>query len=217
MKTEQEVLDYLHKHPQFLAKYAAKLNLPAKKTQVISFDMVEAADTARRLDAMKQQMVETVENIVANDIAMAKFLRLYIALMKTNTVRQCVQTLSGSLKDDFALPDFALKFINPPAAARVPAQWVFNEKKAVLAALEKVSAPLCSAHCVHAAAAAWLPEDSAESFLHLPVRAGGKMAAFLLIGHPDPAHFSEQTPTDYVATLAEALSATFTRVLKLRP
>lgn len=214
-----DILRFLQDNPDFLAQHAEALGIRVGESKVRAFSEARIAAVSKKIDTMAQHMVQMTENAEYNLATMQRLMRLNLALMGCNTLKQVEAALAASLNEDFKLPQFALALTQKPAKKlRVPEALNLPENDAARNALRKLTAPLCATRALHKHLEKRLPDAvQAESFLHLPLRHHDTLIGVLLIGHPDPQYFAPDAPTEYVALMGDALAATLARIMGLRP
>ncbi len=222
MANEQQVLQYLQQHPDFLLKHGRTLGVKLSKDKVLSMAEVQLAAHQAKVQKMADHVGTLIEHAQANQATAQRLLQMNLRLLRANTVRQVVAALSLSLNEDFGLPAHALRLIEAPdTRKRLPENLVLNPKMAGFRAIEALKGIECTQKPLAEAVFSWLPEGLpvSESFLHLPLYLHPdqtKVGGVLLIGHPDPDYFHPELETRYVAYLAGAVAAALARVLGCR-
>lgn len=217
MSQEQNILNYLQKHPKFLAKHADTLGIRLKESKIYAFSKGKLTDYEHGMQNMASNMSAMLENAQANHQTIIRLMQLNTALMACNTLKQVSDTISGSLKNEFNLPLSAFRLISQPKKKiHLPPKLWLPEKDPARTTIKSLKNIQCGNFCLHKTMYSWLPENAeAESFLHMPLRLSQRTIGIILIAHPDATYFSADTPTDYMSMTANAVTATLIRIMGL--
>ncbi|MDR0578890.1 MAG: DUF484 family protein, partial [Candidatus Accumulibacter sp.] len=117
MKPE-DVAQYLHEHPQFFEDYAdlaSRMVIPhpysGRTISITERQMLSLRDKNRQLEGKMAELIGFGEE---NDAIGEKMHRLGVALIAAGSFQSVVHTLNFHLRDDFAIPFFALRLWQRP-------------------------------------------------------------------------------------------------------
>lgn len=213
---EADVLAFLHAQPQWLYEHAVEFNLRPIESKILSFQQGRMQLMQRKTEKMASQLVQMLGEADANHTLMAKFMAFDRRLLFVNTVAQWQRAIRDGLKNEFELPDFALKIVtDAPRNVRIPVSLMADDKVKDVA--EKLSKPVCGTLPVVALRELLPVQPRLESFLQLPLRWQKQTLAILVVGHEDEAHFTSDMATEWVSYMAENMAVVLARLLKLVP
>ncbi|MGE9548606.1 DUF484 family protein [Snodgrassella sp. CS2] len=211
---EADVRAFLHAQPEWLYEHAAEFNLRPIESKIMSFQQGRMQFMQRKTEKMASQLVQMLGEADANHTLMAKFMAFDRRLLLVNTVAQWQRAIHDGLKNEFVLPDFALKIVTEaPKSVRIPASLIADDK--VKAVAKKLNKPICG-NLPMVVLRELLPvQPRLESFLQLPLRWQEQTLAILIVGHEDEAHFTSDMATEWVNYMAENMAVVLARLLKL--
>lgn len=211
---EADVRAFLHAQPEWLYEHAAEFNLRPIESKIMSFQQGRMQFMQRKTEKMASQLVQMLGEADANHTLMAKFMAFDRRLLLVNTVAQWQRAIHDGLKNEFVLPDFALKIVTEaPKSVRIPASLMADDK--VKAVAKKLNKPICG-NLPMVVLRELLPvQPRLESFLQLPLRWQEQTLAILIVGHEDEAHFTSDMATEWVNYMAENMAVVLARLLKL--
>ncbi|WP_367440572.1 DUF484 family protein [Snodgrassella alvi] len=211
---EADVRAFLHAQPEWLYEHAAEFNLRPIESKIMSFQQGRMQFMQRKTEKMASQLVQMLGEADANHTLMAKFMAFDRRLLLVNTVAQWQRAIHDGLKNEFVLPDFALKIVTEaPKSVRIPASLMADDK--VKAVAKKLNKPICGNLPVVVLRELLPVQPRLESFLQLPLRWQEQTLAILIVGHEDEAHFTSDMATEWVNYMAENMAAVLARLLKL--
>ena len=211
---EADVRAFLHAQPEWLYEHAAEFNLRPIESKIMSFQQGRMQFMQRKTEKMASQLVQMLGEADANHTLMAKFMAFDRRLLLVNTVAQWQRAISDGLKNEFVLPDFALKIVTEaPKSVRIPASLIADDK--VKAVAKKLNKPICGNLPVVVLRELLPVQPRLESFLQLPLRWQEQTLAILIVGHEDEAHFTSDMATEWVNYMAENMAVVLARLLKL--
>lgn len=211
---EADVRAFLHAQPEWLYEHAAEFNLRPIESKIMSFQQGRMQFMQRKTEKMASQLVQMLGEADANHTLMAKFMAFDRRLLLVNTVAQWQRAIHDGLKNEFVLPDFALKIVTEaPKSVRIPASLMADDK--VKAVVKKLTKPICGNLPVVVLRELLPVQPRLESFLQLPLRWQEQTLAILIVGHEDEAHFTSDMATEWVNYMAENMAAVLARLLKL--
>lgn len=211
---EADVRAFLHAQPEWLYEHAAEFNLRPIESKIMSFQQGRMQFMQRKTEKMASQLVQMLGEADANHTLMAKFMAFDRRLLLVNTVAQWQRAIHDGLKNEFVLPDFALKIVTEaPKSVRIPASLMADDK--VKAVAKKLNKPICGNLPVVVLRELLPVQPRLESFLQLPLRWQEQTLAILIVGHEDEAHFKSDMATEWVNYMAENMAAVLARLLKL--
>ena len=116
----QEVLRYLQENPQFFEEHAELLSNIAiphphsgRTISITERQMLSLREKNRKLEGKMGELVRFGEE---NDLISEKVHRLAVAMISAATLQAVLHSLNFYLRDDFAVPYFALRFWERPDA-----------------------------------------------------------------------------------------------------
>ncbi|MGL4387358.1 MAG: DUF484 family protein [Snodgrassella alvi] len=211
---EADVRAFLHAQPEWLYEHAAEFNLRPIESKIMSFQQGRMQFMQRKTEKMASQLVQMLGEADANHTLMAKFMAFDRRLLLVNTVAQWQRAIHDGLKNEFVLPDFALKIVTEaPKSVRIPASLMADDK--VKAVAKKLNKPICGNLPVVVLRELLPVQPRLESFLQLPLRWQEQTLAILIVGHEDEAHFTSDMATEWVNYMAENMAVVLARLLKL--
>lgn len=211
---EADVRAFLHAQPEWLYEHAAEFNLRPIESKIMSFQQGRMQFMQRKTEKMASQLVQMLGEADANHTLMAKFMAFDRRLLLVNTVAQWQRAIHDGLKNEFVLPDFALKIVTEaPKSVRIPASLIADDK--VKAVAKKLNKPICGNLPVVVLRELLPVQPRLESFLQLPLRWQEQTLAILIVGHEDEAHFTSDMATEWVNYMAENMAVVLARLLKL--
>ncbi len=124
MKSE-EVAQYLLDHPQFFEEHAdlvSRLVIPhphgGRTISITERQMLSLRDKNRQVEGKLAELLQFGEE---NDVISEKMHRLGVAVIAAGSFQSVIHTLNFHLRDDFAIPHFALRlWRRPENAAELP-------------------------------------------------------------------------------------------------
>ena len=218
MKSD-EVAQYLQDNPQFFEDYAdlmSRVVIPhphgGRTISITERQMVSLRDKNRQLEAKLGELLQFGEE---NDVISEKMHRLGVAVIAAGTFQSVIHTLNFHLRDDFAIPHFALRlWSRPENTSELP------EFAGVSQELQTFSETLNHPYCGSTAGfetASWFgaaaPHVRSQGLIAL--RNGGGTIGMIALGSEDPQRFYSGMGTLYLERLGEMASAALARVLHL--
>lgn len=211
---EQNILAYLQAHPEFLLTHAQTLGIRPAEGRVQSFAQAQWQAQQQKTANMTRQLVQMMQEADANFQTTARLTAFVRRLLAANTLPQAFKAVSGSLNEDFGLPQHRLLLLeSPPRHSTLPEAHRLPDSHPAHAALRQLAQPQCGSR-IQAAVLKLLPQEGRglESFLLLPVAFGGRNIAVLLAGDADEHRFTPDMPTDFVRGLADCTAAALARI-----
>ena len=218
MKSD-EVAQYLQDDPQFFEDYAdlmSRVVIPhphgGRTISITERQMLSLRDKNRQLEAKLGELLQFGEE---NDVISEKMHRLGVAVIAAGTFQSVIHTLNFHLRDDFAIPHFALRlWSRPENTSELP------EFAGVSQELQTFSETLNHPYCGSTAGfetASWFgaaaPHVRSQGLIAL--RNGGGTIGMIALGSEDPQRFYSGMGTLYLERLGEMASAALARVLHL--
>ena len=218
MKSD-EVAQYLQDNPQFFEDYAdlmSRVVIPhphgGRTISITERQMLSLRDKNRQLEAQLGELLQFGEE---NDVISEKMHRLGVAVIAAGTFQSVIHTLNFHLRDDFAVPHFALRlWSRPENTSELP------EFAGVSQELQTFSETLNHPYCGSTAGfetASWFgaaaPHVRSQGLIAL--RNGGGTIGMIALGSEDPQRFYSGMGTLYLERLGEMASAALARVLHL--
>ena len=218
MKSE-EIAQYLQDHPQFFEEHAELMShmvIPhphgGRTISITERQMLSLRDKNRQLEAKLGELLQFGEE---NDVISEKMHRLGVAVIAAGTFQSVIHTLNFHLRDDFAIPHFALRlWSRPENTSELP------EFAGVSQELQTFSETLNHPYWGSTAGfetASWFgaaaPHVRSQGLIAL--RNGGGTIGMIALGSEDPQRFYSGMGTLYLERLGEMASAALARVLHL--
>ena len=218
MKSD-EVAQYLQDNPQFFEDYAdlmSRVVIPhphgGRTISITERQMLSLRDKNRQLEAKLGELLQFGEE---NDVISERMHRLGVAVIAAGTFQSVIHTLNFHLRDDFAVPHFALRlWSRPENTSELP------EFAGVSQELQTFSETLNHPYCGSTAGfetASWFgaaaPHVRSQGLIAL--RNGGGTIGMIALGSEDPQRFYSGMGTLYLERLGEMASAALARVLHL--
>ena len=218
MKSD-EVAQYLQDNPQFFEDYAdlmSRVVIPhphgGRTISITERQMLSLRDKNRQLEAKLGELLQFGEE---NDVISEKMHRLGVAVIAAGTFQSVIHTLNFHLRDDFAIPHFALRlWSRPENTSELP------EFAGVSQELQTFSETLNHPYCGSTAGfetASWFgaaaPHVRSQGLIAL--RNGGGTTGMIALGSEDPQRFYSGMGTLYLERLGEMAAAALARVLHL--
>ena len=218
MKSE-EVAQYLLDHPQFFEEYAdlmSRMVIPhphgGRTISITERQMLALRDKNRQLEGKMAELIQFGEE---NDVISERMHRLAVAIIAAGSFQSVIHTLNFHLRDDFAIPFFALRLWQRPGdAAELPEFAGVSEKLQAFA--ETLTQPYCGSTSGFETAS-WFGAGAAHvrSQGLIALRNGGGTIGMLALGSEDPQRFYSGMGTLYLERLGEMASGALARVLPL--
>ncbi|MDR1709740.1 MAG: DUF484 family protein [Candidatus Accumulibacter sp.] len=215
----EEVAQYLQDHPQFFEEYAdlmARVVIPhphgGRTISITERQMLALRDKNRQLE---NKMAEFMRFGEENDAIGEKMHRLAVAVIAAGSFQTVIHTLNLHLRDDFAIPLFALCLWERPAnAAELPEFVRIGDAPRAFA--ETLSPPYCGSTSGFDTAP-WFAADAAYARSQglIALRHGGAAIGLMALGSEDVQRFYSGMGTLYLERLGEIASAALARVLLL--
>jgi len=216
MKSE-EVAQYLQNNPQFFEDYAdlmSRMVIPhphgGRTISITERQMLSLRDKNRQLEAKMGELLQFGEE---NDVISEKMHRLGVAIIAAGTFQSVIHTLNFHLRDDFAIPHFALRLWNRPEnIAELPEFADVSEELQTFS--ETLNHPYCGSTAGFETAS-WFGAAAAHvrSQGLIALRNGGGTIGMIALGSEDSQRFYSGMGTLYLERLGEMASAALARVL----
>jgi uncharacterized protein YigA (DUF484 family) len=211
MKAE-EVADYLRSHPAFFEQYAdllAQVHVPhphgGRAIPLAERQMLSLREKSRALEAKLGELIQFGEE---NDVIAAKVHRLALGLLAATTRESLEGALGRHLREDFAVPQVALRTWRGEEGANADAATV--ELRDYAAALTH---PYCGPNN-GSEAMSWFGEAGprVRSCALVPLRSDGKTFGLLALGAESDRRFYPEMGTVYLERIGDMASAALARV-----
>ena len=218
MKSE-EVAQYLLDHPQFFEEHAdliSRMVIPhphgGRTISITERQMLSLRDKNKQLEG---KMVELLQFGEENDVIGEKMHRLGVAVIAAGSFQSVIHTLNFHLRDDFAIPHFALRLWHRPEnVAELPEFAGVSEELQAFA--ETLTQPYCGSTAGFETAS-WfgIAASHIRSQGLIALRNGGGTIGLIALGSEEPQRFYAGMGTLYLERLGEMASAALARVLHL--
>jgi hypothetical protein len=211
MKAE-EIAEYLRSHPAFFEQYAdllAQIHVPhphgGRAIPLAERQVLTLREKARALEAKLGELIQFGEE---NDAIAAKVHRLALGLLAATTREALEGVLGQHLREDFAVPQVALR--TWPSEAGANADVATLELRDYAAALTH---PYCGPNN-GSEAMSWFGEAAprVRSCALVPLRNDGKTFGLLALGAESERRFYPEMGTVYLERIGDLASAALARV-----
>ena len=217
MKSE-EVAQYLQDHPQFFEEHAELMShmvIPhphgGRTISITERQMLSLRDKNKQLEVKMNELLQFGEE---NDAISEKMHRLGVAMIAAASFQSVLHTLNFHLRDDFSIPQVALRLWNRPDSTEELPE--FTEVSAELQAFaETLGQPYCGSTSGFETSS-WFGEASKQvrSQALIAMRNGGGTIGMIALGSEDAQRFYAGMGTLYLERLGEMASAALARVLR---
>jgi uncharacterized protein len=213
------IAQYLLDHPYFFEEHVellARIKLTSPLAgRTVSLQERQMEVLREKIKAMEMRLSELMRIGQENDLITQKFQTWTRSLLLARNDVDLPHTLVDGLRTIFAVPQATLRLWN--VADEFAHTW-FSEPASEDCRIftNGLSAPFCGKNDDFEAAS-WL-EDSAsiQSVAMLALRAdeSGEAFGLLVLGSPDPARFTSDMATDFLAQISDTASAAVTCLLR---
>jgi uncharacterized protein YigA (DUF484 family) len=214
----EEVARYLQNNPQFFEEHADLMShivIPhphgGRTISITERQMLTLRDKNRLLEGKMAELIQFGEE---NDTISEKMHRLGVAMIAAATFQSVLHLLNLHLRDDFAIPHFALRLWDKPQGTdELPEFTDVSEELQVFA--ETLSQPYCGSTSGFETSS-WFGEASqhVRSQALIAMRNGGGTIGMIALGSEDAQRFYAGMGTLYLERLGEMASAALARVLR---
>jgi uncharacterized protein len=211
------VAEYLKKNPAFFEDYAdvvAQIFVPhphgGHAIPIAERQMLALRD---RAFALEQKLHELIRNGTENDDIGEKLHRSTLALFAAPDLETTLAVLAHSLKEDFGVPQVAMRLWTHGAAAPALPEFAVTTD-AIRAYADRLRAPYCGPEPKPDTAEWFGAGAGRKSFAYLPLRTD-KTFGMLALASGDPHRFHAGMGTVYLLRLAELASVAIARFLPL--
>ena len=208
------VIDFLHKNPQWLQEHSAEFGLVPQNNKVLSFQQGKVAQLKKKTEHMAAQLMQILTDAQINREIVNKILKMDKRLLMVNTVTQWYKAISSGLNEDFKLPNHAVSIVaDIPKNIRVPKDLI--AQKSIQDLVKTLSNTQCGSQIPEGFLTLLTYTNRLESFLQLPLYFNNQIIAVVIIGHPDADYFNSDLATDLITTMADNMSVSLARLLRL--
>ena len=217
MKSE-EVAKYLQDNPQFFedhAEFMSRMVIPhphgGRTISITERQMLSLRDKNKQLDAKMNELLEYGEE---NDAISEKMHRLGVAMIAAASFQSVLHTLNFHLRDDFAIPQVALRLWDRPESLQELPEFA-DVSEELQAFAETLSQPYCGSTAGFETSS-WFGDASkhVRSQALVAMRNGGGTIGMIALGSEDAQRFYAGMGTLYLERLGEMASAALARVLR---
>lgn len=216
--TAAAVAAWLEAHPEFFNEHAdllARLSLVSPHgNRAVSLQERQMEVLRDKARALELKLAELIRFGQENDVIGEKINRLVRQIFLERNTLVLPDVLVRELRQVFALPAVAVRLWgiaiggDQPYAAEVSAD--------TRTFANSLMAPYCGPNSGFEAVNWFADGANLKSIALIPLRAGAALEAFglLVLGSPDPARFTSNMGTTYLARIEEIASAALARLLK---
>jgi len=215
---EEDIKEYLTKHPQFFVKHASLLEsieLPHESGRAVSLVERQVSVLRERNNDMRERLSNLLESARANDKLFQKTKRLVLCLMDARNLAEIVSSLYESLGTDYQLDYYSLILLSdnsmPATSARVVG---LNEAQSQVGTLLQSNHPVCGV--LRSEELEFLFGDKAHevgSVAAIPL-SHGQNYGILAIGNKDPNYYRSSMGTLFLSYIAEVLNRILPKFIK---
>ena len=215
--SEDQVIAYLHEHPQFFARQAdllAEMYLPSPHgsgtVSLAERQQLAQRDRIRVLEAKLAGLMRFGEE---NDATSDKVHRLSLGLLAAHTLEVLLQLLAHALREDFAVPYVGLRLWDSPGNAAYEGNAAFQPVgDDIRSWTQKLVAPYCGQQ-PGLAFEGWFEENATPRSYALVALRGESVFGLLAMASDDEARFYPDMGTLYLKRIGELVSAALLRYL----
>lgn len=218
--SEQDVIGYLHDHPDFFASHPellAGLQLP-HPTNGAAISLVERQSLVlrERIKSLEARLAELIRHGQENDAIADQLTDWSRRLLAHQGTAEMPEVVVEELKQVFNVPYGAVRLWGVASEhAHLPAASPAGADAAALA--HSMQSPYCGAN-VGFEAASWLNHDPSQvqSMVMLPLRVPGETQTFglVVLGSPDKDRFHITMGTAFLRRMTELASAALVRLTR---
>ena len=217
MKSD-EIAQYLQDHPQFFEEHAELMShmvIPhphsGRTISITERQMLSLRDKNKQLDAKMNELLEYGEE---NDAISEKMHRLGVAMIAAASFQAVLHTLNFHLRDDFAIPQVALRLWDRPENLQELPEFADVSEE-----LQTFAETLIQPYCGSTAGfetSSWFGDASkhVRSQALVAMRNGGGTIGMIALGSEDAQRFYAGMGTLYLERLGEMASAALARVVR---
>ena len=205
-------------NPQFFEEHAeliSHLVIPhphgGRTISITERQMLSLRDKNKQLEGKMGELLQLGEE---NDTISEKMHRLGVAMIAAASFQSVLHTLNFHLRDDFAIPNVALRLWDrPEGAEELPEFAGVSDELQVFA--ETLTQPYCGSTSGFETSS-WFGGASkhVRSQALIAMRNGGGTIGMIALGSEDPQRFYAGMGTLYLERLGEMASAALARVLR---
>ncbi len=207
-----DIAEYLSQNPHFFEEHAELLSAIKLTSPImgrtISLQERQMEIVREKLKVMELRLAELIRVAQDNDAITAKFQMWTRELLLARNDVDLPYILTKSMQDIFNLPHATLRLWN--VAQDYAHTWFAAPTTEDVQLFAKgMSTPFCGKN-QDFEAAAWIESDQAiASMAMLPLRLAADQPTFglLVLGSPDPARFTKDMATDFLAKIGDTTSA----------
>jgi uncharacterized protein len=214
---EDDVKEYLKKHPEFFevnASLLAEIQLPSPHGSG-AISLAERQQLAQRdkIDALKERFAELVINAQENDAIANKIHGFNIDLHQAKNFDAIEQLISSLLPEYFELSDTCLRLWVSPQNVVNRTNLVFSPiSEDTKNWIEQRQQPYCGSP-PEIVADNWFIEPAA-SIAIIPLTGQQQIIGFLALSSDDTGHFYAEMGTTFLEKIGETISAALSRYLE---
>ncbi len=211
----EDVARYLQDHPEFFETFAdmiADISIPhphgGRAIPISERQIISLREKNRVLEAKLRELVEYGEE---NDSIGERVHRAALAMIGPQHLGALLQVLNGNLREDFAVPNVAIRLWSEWDHPPLPEFKASSEEIRVFA--DSLNQPYCS-HKPMFETAEWFGEGGGllKSFAYIPLRAD-RVFGLLALASEDAQRFYPEMGTFYLKRLGELISTSLVRFL----
>jgi len=211
------VAEYLKQHPEFFEDYAdvfAEMFVPhphgGHAIPIAERQILALRDKSHE---QERRLAELVQNASDNEAITEKLHRTTLALIAARDLETTIAVLVHSLKEDFAVPQVAIRLWRDASTAALPE--LAPTPSTLHEFAEGLRAPLCGP-AIRDEARAWFEgeNDSMRSYAYLALRTEATFG-ILALASPEAQRFHPAMGTMYLLRLGELASVAIARYLAL--
>jgi len=213
MKPE-EVAQFLQDHPQFFNDHAyllSDITVPhPHDDRVVSINERQIISLRERNRILQDKLLELISFGEENDTISERMHRLSIALLSVSSIRELLNTLDFSLRQDFSIPHFALRIWNISCKNMTYIEFSTTSLD-IHTIAESLTQPYCGNH-VADEIKSWFGEDAGllNSFSMIPLKTT-QTIGLLVLASPDSKRFYPEMGTLHLKRLGDLISTTLAR------
>lgn len=197
--------DFFDRHPELLES----LELPHESGKAVSLIERQISVLRDRNLEMRSRLNNLLETARANDRLFEKTKRLVLAVLEADSLTQAIETLYGSLKNDFQIEYYQLILFSTESRSASPARIISLEQGSqAIGSLLRSNRATCGV--LRDEELAFLFEEQASAIKSVAVVPlnNGNTFGVLAIGSSDPLYYKSSMGTLFLSYIAEVLNRT---------
>ena len=211
--TEDDIADYLANNPGFFERHAELLATVQLANphggRAVSLQERQMEMQRERVRVMERRMREMARAGTDNELLARRLHRWTCGVMRAETAEALHDALVAGLRDEFLIPQVALRLWGVDAEAR----WTEGVGEDLPTFAASLSAPYCGLNAGFEASR-WLDGAPAQSLAMVPLRrdpADATCFGLLVLGSPDALRYQADMGTEFLEQVGDIAAAALAR------